>query len=251
MVRRTKHEAQATREHLLDTAEQVILARGLSRTSLQDIAQAAGLSRGAIYWHFADKVALFNAIMDRVDLPLEQALALAEVGLPASPGAPGLPLPTPAEPGASSAAPAAPNPLQVLRTLALEPFALMQRDPRARRAFTILLHRAEFVGELAPLAGRQADAIQDCQGQMARLFEQAAQRGLLAPDISPAVAATALLGLIDGLLRLCTQRDDASASGLLAAVAPAIDALLAGLGATAPGGPRPWLNPLATTVQPA
>ena len=251
MVRRTKHEAQATREHLLDTAEQVILARGLSRTSLQDIAQAAGLSRGAIYWHFADKVALFNAIMDRVDLPLEQALALAEVGLPASPGAPGLPLPTPAEPGALSAAPAAPNPLQVLRTLALEPFALMQRDPRARRAFTILLHRAEFVGELAPLAGRQADAIQDCQGQMARLFVQAAQRGLLAPDISPGVAATALLGLIDGLLRLCTQRDDASASGPMAAVAPAIDALLAGMSATGPGGPRPWPNPLVTTVQPA
>lgn len=230
MARRTKHEALATREHLLDTAELVILARGLSRTSLQNIAQAAGLSRGAIYWHFADKVALFNAIMGRVDLPLEQALALAQAGLPASLEAPPpLPLPSPGEPSALPAGPAPPNPLQVLRTLALEPFALMQRDPRARRAFTILLHRAEFVGELAPLAARQDDAIHDCQGQMALLFDRAAQQGLLAPGITPAIAATALLALIDGLLRLCTQRDDTAAAGPLPAVAPAIDALLAGL----------------------
>ena len=228
MARRTKHEAQATREHLLDTAEQVILARGLSRTSLQNIAQAAGLTRGAIYWHFADKVALFNAIMDRVDLPLEQALALAQAGLqPEAPGAAAEP------PGLS---PAAPGPLQALRRLALAPFALMQRDPRARRAFTILLHRAEFVGQLAPLAVRQDDAIQNCQGQMARLFEQAAQQGLLAPGIPPAIAATALLALIDGLLRLCTQRSDAAATGPLPAVAPAIDALLAGL--CGPAAPR-------------
>ena len=226
VVRRTKHEAQATREHLLDTAEQVILARGLSRTSLQDIAEAAGLSRGAIYWHFADKVALFNAIMDRVDLPLEQALARAREGLqPEAAGAAAAP------PGSATAAS---GPLGALRTLALAPFTLMLRDPRARRAFTILLHRAEFVGELAPLAARQDDAIQDCQRQMARLFEQAAQQGLLASGITPAIAATALLGLIDGLLRLCTLRSGGDEAGPLAAVAPAVDALLAGLGAPAP-----------------
>ena len=246
MARRTKHQAQATREHLLDTAEQVILARGLSRTSLQDIALAAGLSRGAIYWHFADKVALFNAIMGRVDLPLEQALALAHAGLQAeAPGAAGAP---------QGPLRATPGPWQALRTLALAPFALMQRDPRARRAFTILLHRAEFVGDLAPLAARQDDAIQDCQGQMAKLFDQAAQQGLLAPGITPAIAATALLALIDGLLRLCTQREDAAATGPLPAVVPAIDALLAGLRGPAsagadPGPTRPWPNPLATAPQ--
>jgi len=237
MARRTKHEAQATREHLLDTAEQVILARGLSRTSLQDIAQAAGLSRGAIYWHFVDKVALFNAIMDRVDLPLEQALALAQQGQQAalSPPPPPLPLktkktpPQPKQGGpdlqSSAIHPPAAKPLAALRTLALAPFALMQRDPRACRAFTILLHRAEFVGELAPLATRQDDAIQDCQGQMAGLFELAAQQGLLAPGVTPPLAATALLALIDGLLRLCTMQGD----GALPVLAPAIDALLAGL----------------------
>ena len=72
MARRTKEEAQATRSHILDTAELVFQERGVSRTSLNDIALAAGLTRGAIYWHFKDKADLFNAMLLRVTLPMEQ-----------------------------------------------------------------------------------------------------------------------------------------------------------------------------------
>ena len=71
MARRTKEDVLATRTALLDAAERVFLQRGVSRTSLADIAQAAGVTRGALYWHFKDKAALFGAMMDRVALPLE------------------------------------------------------------------------------------------------------------------------------------------------------------------------------------
>ena len=77
MVRRTKTEALATRNSLLDAAEQLFQARGVSRTSLNDIATAAGTTRGAIYWHFKDKADLFNAMMERVTMPLEATLASA------------------------------------------------------------------------------------------------------------------------------------------------------------------------------
>ncbi|MCC7151144.1 MAG: TetR family transcriptional regulator, partial [Rubrivivax sp.] len=70
MARRTKQAAQVTRESLLDAAERVFQQRGVSRTALSDIAQAAGVTRGALYWHFKDKAALVNAMMDRVTLPL-------------------------------------------------------------------------------------------------------------------------------------------------------------------------------------
>ena len=210
MPRRTKQDAQITRERLLDTAERVFLARGLSRSSLQDIAQAAGLTRGAIYWHFADKRALFDAMMARVDLPLEQALASAEQAL-ASVQASGQPT----------------DPLAMLRALALKPFALMQQDERARRVFTILLHRAEYVGELAQ---RQGGAQRDCGQRMERLFQAAHDQGALTPGMAPRGAAVALLALIDGLLRLCTASGDA----VLPMVAPAINALLDGLSAGRP-----------------
>ena len=71
MARRTKEDAMATRHKLLDSAENLFQAQGVSRTSLQDIARRAGATRGAIYWHFKDKADLFNAMMERVTLPLE------------------------------------------------------------------------------------------------------------------------------------------------------------------------------------
>ena len=47
MARRTKEEAQATRVQILDAAERVFHAQGVSRASLAEVAKAAGVSRGA------------------------------------------------------------------------------------------------------------------------------------------------------------------------------------------------------------
>ncbi len=74
MVRKTKQDALATRDLILDTAECVFQRRGVAATSLQEIAQAAGLTRGAIYWHFQNKADVFAAMMQRVVLPLEHTL---------------------------------------------------------------------------------------------------------------------------------------------------------------------------------
>src|SRR3954468_22255693 len=80
MVRRSKEDALATRNTLLDAAERVFLAQGVAGTSLNDIALAAGTTRGAIYWHFRDKADLFNAMMDRVVMPLQCALESVQQG---------------------------------------------------------------------------------------------------------------------------------------------------------------------------
>ena len=71
MVRRTRDEAAETRNGILDAAERVFSERGVSHTSLEDIAQAAGVTRGAIYWHFKNKSQLFAAMVNRVSLPIE------------------------------------------------------------------------------------------------------------------------------------------------------------------------------------
>src|SRR5215468_10863238 len=68
MVRRTKEEALETRNRILDAAERIFEKRGVSRTSLQDIAEAAGVTRGAIYWHFKGKDELFAAMMERATM---------------------------------------------------------------------------------------------------------------------------------------------------------------------------------------
>lgn len=71
MARRTKEDAQATRAALLDAAERVFQEHGVSRATLAEIATEAGVTRGALYWHFKDKADLYNAMMERVILPLE------------------------------------------------------------------------------------------------------------------------------------------------------------------------------------
>ena len=81
MPRRTKPDALATRCKLLDTAEHLFHLEGVSGTSLQDIALHAGSTREAIYWHFKDKAELFNAMMERVMLPMEAAFSIENSGL--------------------------------------------------------------------------------------------------------------------------------------------------------------------------
>ena len=77
MARRTKEEALETRGRILDAAEAVFHEKGVAHASLAEIAETAGVTRGAIYWHFKDKADLFHAMMLRVTLPMAASLAKA------------------------------------------------------------------------------------------------------------------------------------------------------------------------------
>lgn len=61
-MRKTRAESQQTRQHLLDAALEVFWRTGVSRASLLEIAQEAGVTRGALYWHFKNKEDLFDAL---------------------------------------------------------------------------------------------------------------------------------------------------------------------------------------------
>ena len=68
MVRKTKEAALVTREGLLDAAQRVFSERGVTGTSLAEVAASAGVTRGAVYWHFKNKAALFKAMAARRDV---------------------------------------------------------------------------------------------------------------------------------------------------------------------------------------
>ena len=70
MVRKTKENAELTRQGLIQAARQVFLTRGVSRTTMEHIAHQAGVTRGAVYWHFDNKIELFQAMREQVFLPL-------------------------------------------------------------------------------------------------------------------------------------------------------------------------------------
>ncbi|HKL21402.1 MAG TPA: TetR family transcriptional regulator [Tichowtungia sp.] len=64
MARKTKEEAQATRESVLMAALDLFAEKGYSRTTFSDIAKRIGMTRGAVYWHFENKEALLATLID-------------------------------------------------------------------------------------------------------------------------------------------------------------------------------------------
>ena len=56
--------SEATRAALLDEATTLFAERGYAGTSLEDVASASRVTRGAVYHHFASKQALFEAVLD-------------------------------------------------------------------------------------------------------------------------------------------------------------------------------------------
>lgn len=65
MMRKTKEEAEKTRDNILKSALKVFLKNGYSKTSLAGIAENAGYTRGAVYWHFKDKSEILENIITK------------------------------------------------------------------------------------------------------------------------------------------------------------------------------------------
>jgi TetR/AcrR family acrAB operon transcriptional repressor len=205
MARRTKEEALATRDRLLDTAEQVFLKKGVSRTSLEDIARTAHVTRGAIYWHFKNKADLFDAMMQRVSLPMEQMTARA--------GDDDLD-----------------DPLASVRACALTVLERLTTDAQCQRVFEISCHKVEYVDEMEQLRARHIECRADCLAQIERGLRNAVKKRQLPAAVNPRFAAIGLYALVDGLIMNWVL--DPKSLPLAKAAAPLVDSYLHGLQAS-------------------
>jgi TetR/AcrR family acrAB operon transcriptional repressor len=212
MARRTKEEALATRHALLDAAECVFQRQGVAATSLADIAAEAGASRGAIYWHFKDKADLFNAMMERVSLPLEHALH-------------------------DAAGEALADPLARLRRTLLHVLHTAVHDPRTRRVFEVATHKVEYVSSLGSVRERHLKVRNECLRDMVLMLEQSARHCRVALPLPAEPAARGLHALMDGLIQNWIL--DTDAFDLEQAGRRAIDVYLTGLGLASNESARP------------
>src|SRR3954469_18602041 len=72
-------EGRDTRRELLDAALTVFAERGYRDASVDEVAERAGYSKGALYWHFGSKEELFWALLEeRVERPWREGSALLE-----------------------------------------------------------------------------------------------------------------------------------------------------------------------------
>jgi len=203
MVRRTKEEAQETRNRLLDAAEILFQAQGVSQTSLQQIAHQAGATRGAIYWHFKDKAALFNAMMDRVTLPLEAEVAKAAAGRGA-------------------------EPMDEVEHQMVEALKLMTSDMQVRRVFDIATHKVEYTHDMESVQQRHLTARNGCVIEFEKAMVADARRTRKRLPIPAPAAAQGLHALISGLIQNWLL--DPAAFDLVATGRQAFRVYLSGLG---------------------
>ena len=126
MARRTKEEAQQTRCHIMSTALNLFCQQGLAKTNLTDIAKAADLTRGAIYWHFKNKEELFVTLWEELCAPLSHQLD-------------------------ACVDEAEPDPLGKLRSFLKEVMLKISTEPAHQQMFTIMFNLESLEGEAISL----------------------------------------------------------------------------------------------------
>lgn len=211
MARCTKEEALETRSRILDAAEQVFFANGVARTSLADVAEAASVTRGAIYWHFKNKSDLLEAMCDRVRLPMETMLAEINSG------------------GTS-------DPLTQLRATCIYMLRDVVSNPHARNVLNIMFHKCEFVDAHDLIAMRQRTCFARGRENFERMIGNAVVSGQLPADTDVALAGVMFHATVDGLLN--TWLFAPESFDLAADAERLIDACIVSLG-QAPGLRKP------------
>lgn len=175
MARRTKEEAEKTRTAILNAAEKVFYKQGVARTSLEQIAAKAAVTRGAVYWHFKNKAEVCEAMCDRVFLPQEDVLEKITAHKNS-------------------------KPLEELEEACRDALQRIANDKQRHRVVSILMFRCEYVEEMAGLMERRRECKDRMLVQFRAMFERAHKLKMLAKGWTPDLAATSLQAMMGGLI---------------------------------------------------
>lgn len=171
-MRRTKEEAAATRQAVLDAALIVFSDKGYAAANLEDIARQAGVTRGAVYWHFEDKADLYHTLVGEIP----QRLTLAIEGAMAEGG----------------------SYRERLRRLLVESLVDLERDARYRLIIELTLFKSAHP-ELADGLRRKSEGTRAAINGLADFLRAGVETGELRRDLDVKAAAAALVSLHNGL----------------------------------------------------
>ena len=158
--------ADMTRAILIDGARRAFLELGVNGASLDQVAVRAGVTRGAIYWHFGNKAELFFALVDESRARL-QSLLLSRL---------------PAESGHD-------DPLELLRQQWQRLLQSLHNDRALREVAEIALFRCEYVGPFAAMEERLQQVRSACIAAIAQCYAAAQERRALRPGLEPQALA--------------------------------------------------------------
>ena len=176
IMRRTKEEAAVTRATLLNTALSVFSAKGYSAAKLDDVAKAAKMTRGAIYWHFKSKADLYNTLVEEVSA---RGAAVVQQAI--------------AEGGTL---------IEILRRVFVRQCALIEEDQEARAVMELALFKTSLDPELQTGRRKQLEAGNALVAGITDAMRLGIAQGLLRKDMDPADMARAFLAFENGAIQM-------------------------------------------------
>jgi len=184
MVRKTKEDAELTRQRIINAAREVFLARGVSRSTMEHIATQAGVTRGAVYWHFSNKTDLFHAMREQVFLPLIDRMddTLLVEG--------------------------SEDPLTRIENFLRGTIQALEESVETRQTYEIMMIKCEYVDDFAPVL-RQI--LTNCSGiteKIKLVYERAKAQGQLGSSLEPAQLAMDTHLFFGGLLHMWVKDID-------------------------------------------
>ena len=191
-MRKTKAEAQKTREQLLQSALDTFFLHGVAKTPLQAIARNAGVTRGALYWHFKNKEELFEELFRQT---FENFSTTFSDGLKKADK-------------------------QGLRQLLNSIFSHIKHDELHHKLFVITHLKCEYTEENKAIMAVQKKYIALWEAQLREIVLRCTARNELLGDLHIDLASTYLRATICGLMEMWLHEDNLD---LEAVVPPIID----------------------------
>ena len=178
-MRRTKEEAEQTRQDLLDAALTVFSQKGYTATRLEDVARTAGVTRGAIYHHFGSKADLYGALIEEANKVGNSAIDQA------------------VNEGGSF--------IEIVSRILVYTFALLEDDRRFSEVMALQL----TTPDVEVLSQRRYIEAQELVTSISSFFRVIIDQGELRRDLDPVTAARGFLGYQYGLASLWMFNRDA------------------------------------------
>lgn len=184
MARKTKADALETRAQILDAAIQVFLERGVAAATLEQIAERAGFTRGAVYWHFKNKLEIFQQLLEEVQLSFIEGL-LSDLDIDH------------------------PQPLEQLGKRCVELLLQLERDKRKSDILRIVHLRGDLTQGTDDMFERRRENKERNLKLIASYFQRAAEKGHLSADADPDVLALSLMCYMSGIALEYFRDEDA------------------------------------------